>query len=253
MIVIQNLTRRYGGFTALDRINLTIQPGQIFGLLGPNGAGKSTTVKCLTGSIKPSEGDIFINSINIKEEPVKAKSLLGYVPENPILFKNLTAREYLILSGRLYRMDEDSIKRRSSELLENFGLIDKADQQILSYSKGMVQKLVLASALLHNPAYYILDEPFSGLDASTQAVLKETIRSLADRGKTVIFCSHILEVVEKLCHQLAVIHQGKVLALGTPEEITKKSGCSNLEDAFIKLNGERNIKAEADQLISSLE
>lgn len=249
MVEIRSLTKRYGSFTAVNDLSLEVPEGCVYGLLGPNGAGKSTTVKCLLGILHPDEGQVRVRGHDVMEQPEEAKSCIGYVPEELALFKNLTGYEYLQFSGRLYHLDPELLGERAGQLLERFQLSEVRNTHIQEYSKGMVQKLAIAAALLHNPPILILDEPFSGLDASSAAVLKEVIRSVAERGKTVIFCSHILEVVEKLCSRLVVIHEGRALASGTVPEILEQAAAKSLEEAFIGLTGETDIRGEAGEIL----
>ncbi len=218
-------------------MSLTIPGGKVFGLLGPNGAGKSTTVKCITGVVRPTAGRILVEGIDAAEKPAEVKGLIGYVPETPVLFRTLTGRELLTLVGRLHHLDEKLLASRIDELLGSLGLSTKAHERIQSYSKGMTQKLAIAAALIHNPRVLILDEALNGLDASAAAVLKRLLRAFADSGKTVIFCSHILEVVERLCDQIAVMAQGKVRVVGTVPDILRDTGAATLEHAFISLTG----------------
>jgi ABC-2 type transport system ATP-binding protein len=253
MIEIQNLTRRYGSFTAVDNISLTIKPGSIFGLLGPNGAGKTTTVKCLVGSIKPTSGDILVNGKSVTGSDLEVKRMIGYVPESPSVFRNLTAQEYLQLVGKLYQLPDALLEKKIPEILDRFGLIEKKNEQLLSFSKGMLQKIVIAQALLHNPSVLIFDEPLNGLDAKSAVLLKEIMRTAAGRGKTVVFLSHTLDVVEKLCDEIAILHMGKVLTTGNALSIIAFSGCENLEQAFITLTGEKDIAREAEDIVASLE
>jgi ABC-2 type transport system ATP-binding protein len=178
--------------------------------------------------------------------------MLGYVPESPVLFKTLTGRELLTLVGRLHRMEEARLGGRIGELLESFGLGEKANEQIQTYSKGMGQKLAIAAALLPNPRVLVLDEALNGLDASAAAVLKRLLRGLADAGKTVIFCSHILEVVERLCDEIAVIAHGRIRAQGSVARIMADAGASTLEQAFISLTGETDVAGEASEILAAL-
>ncbi len=242
----------YGTFTAVDRMNLQVPEGRVFGLLGPNGAGKTTTVKCVAGLLRPTSGTILVNQVNVAQNPMAVKAMLGYVPESPVLFKSLTGRELLTLVGRLHRMEEGKLRRRGGELLDSFGLGEKADEQIHAYSKGMAQKLAIAAALLSNPTVLILDEALNGVDAASAAMLKQLIRGLADAGKTVVFCSHILEVVERLCDEIAIVAQGSVRARGTVSSIMTENGAATLEEAFIKLTGETDVAREASEILSAL-
>lgn len=252
MIAIENLTRSYGSFVAVDGLSLQVPDGTLFGLLGPNGAGKSTTVKCICGLLRPTSGRVLVDGIDVAEKPLEVKALLGYVPESPVLFKTLTGRELLTLVGRLHRMEESDLGERIGELLASFGLGEKANEQIQSYSKGMGQKLAIAAALLPNPRVLVLDEALNGLDASAAAVLKRLLRGLADAGKTVIFCSHILEVVERLCDEIAVIAHGRIRAQGSVARIMTDAGASTLEQAFISLTGETDVAGEASDILAAL-
>jgi len=236
----------------VDRMTLEIPEGRVFGLLGPNGAGKTTTVKCVAGLLRPTSGTVLVNGVNVAQSPMAVKAMLGYEPESPVLFKTLTGRELMTLVGRLHRMDEGELRHRSGELLESFGLGEKADEQIHAYSKGMGQKLAIAAALLSNPSVLILDEALNGVDAASAAVLKQLIRGLADAGKTVVFCSHILEVVERLCDDIAIVAQGTLRARGTVTSIMAKMSAATLEEAFIKLTGETDVAREASEILSAL-
>lgn len=253
MIEIIGFTRRFGSFTAVENMTLRIKEGIVFGLLGPNGAGKSTTVKSIVGAIKPSSGRIIINGKDIVQYPLEVKRMIGFVPENPSVFKNLTGKEYLYLLGNLYHISEKVLDEKVKTILTQFGLYEKGDDQILSYSKGMVQKLVIAAAIIHNPEVLVLDEPLTGLDAKSAAILKEILRSFARRGRTVLFSSHILDIVEKLCDEIAVLSQGSVLATGTAKDIMKQTGCNSLEQGFIKLTGETDVSEEAADIVAALE
>ncbi len=242
----------YGSFTAVDRMSLEVREGVVFGLLGPNGAGKSTTVKCVAGLLRPTSGRILVNDVDVARDPLAVKAMLGYVPETPALFRTLTGLELMTLVGRLHRMEENELSRRSAELLESFGLGGKADEQVQAYSKGMAQKLAIAAALLPNPRVLILDEALNGLDAASAAVLKQLIRGLADAGKTVVFCSHILEVVERLCDEIAIVAQGRIRARGSVSEIMASAGAGTLEKAFISLTGETDVAREASEILAAL-
>jgi len=252
VVEIERLTRRYGSFTAVDGIDLRVPDGVLFGLLGPNGAGKSTTVKCIAGLLRPTAGRVLVNGVNVSEDPLSVKTMLGYVPETPALFKSLTGRELLTLVGRLHRLEERGLPDRIAELLGSFGLGDKADEQIHAYSKGMAQKLAIAAALLPNPRVLILDEALNGLDAASAAVLKRLLRGLADAGKTVVFCSHILEVVERLCDEIAIIAHGSIHARGSVKKIMADCSASTLEQAFITLTGETDVAREASDILTAL-
>ncbi len=253
MITIENLTRKYGTFAALRGMSLQIPDGCVFGLLGPNGAGKSTTVKCLTGILKPSGGRITVDGVDPAADPVEVKRRVGYVPENPVLFKTLTGREVLLLAGRLHKVEEGILHDRISSLLEHFGLMGRADDQIATYSKGMVQKIVIATALIHNPRILVLDEALSGLDAASVAMVKRLLREFAGAGKTVLFCSHMLDVVERLCDRIAIISDGEICASGTVTDILARTGSGTLEKAFMTLTGETDLESQASDVLAALE
>jgi ABC-2 type transport system ATP-binding protein len=253
MIEIRDFTRTFGSLIAVENMSLSIGKGVVYGLLGPNGAGKTTTVKTIVGALNPTVGEIIIDGINLADDPIKAKRIIGYVPENPSLFKSLTGREYLYLTGNLYHIEKTILKEKAKTLLTQFGLYEKRDEQIATYSKGMAQKLVIAAAIIHNPRVLILDEPLTGLDAKASAILKEIIRSFARNGKTVLFSSHILDIVEKLCDEIAILYKGKLLATGTAGHIMETTGCDTLEKGFIKLTGETDISKEAADIVAALE
>jgi ABC-2 type transport system ATP-binding protein len=240
VIAIQDLEKKFGAFAAVDRLNLEVRKGEVFGFLGPNGAGKTTTIKMMTGLLKPDQGRVLIDGIDIGAEPERAKARLGYVPDRPELFGYLTARETLQLSGGLYGLDPVDLKARGLELARAFGLEDWMDEGVGNFSHGMKQKLILCAALLHRPAVLILDEPMVGLDPKGGRQVKELLRLLAAEGMTVFLSIHTLEIAEKLCDRLGILMNGRLLALGTVEEIHAAAGGERgpLEDAFLKLTGE---------------
>jgi ABC-2 type transport system ATP-binding protein len=253
LIEISNLTKKFGELVAVNDLSLTINDGEIFGLLGPNGAGKTTTVKMMVGMLIPTSGDIRTNGYDVKSDLDKIKMELGYVPESCALYENLTGREHLDMVCELHHFPEEKKNKRISRLIELLGLVDSADQRINGYSKGMKQKLLLAGALIHNPKILILDEPFSGLDANTVSVFREVIREFTRDGRIVIFCSHILDVVERLCHRLVIIDQGKKRAEGTPQEIMLQHKVESLSRAFNQLTGATDIDDQAHGILKALE
>jgi len=252
-ILTEDLSRRYGGKLALDGLNLRVEPGEILGFLGPNGAGKSTTVKILTGLIRPSGGRAVVAGFDVVEQPLEAKARLGYVPETAAIYESLSPDEYLELMACLYHLDPTVGRTRSEELLELFGLKDVSRQRMTEFSKGMRQKVVLAAALLHRPDVLFLDEPLDGLDANAAMVVKELLKKLAAQGKTILFCSHILEVVERICTRIVIINQGKQIADGTPQSIAERSGARSLEEAFGHLTGVRDVGQVTSDFLSALE
>lgn len=237
MIEIDKLSKSYGSTVAVDNLDLLVQPGEIVGFLGPNGAGKSTTVKVLTCMIKPSSGTARICGHDVRTDSLEAKRSIGYVPENGAVYEVTTPNEYLNLVATLHDIDRERAETRSTELLRLFGLSDQSKQQMFDFSKGMKQKVLLCSALLTEPQVLLLDEPLNGLDANTVSVVKELLRSLAGEGRTILFCSHILEVVERLCTRIVIIDHGRFITQGTSEEILEKENADSLEEAFSKITG----------------
>ena len=232
MIEIHDLTKRYGDFTAVDGLSLTATAGEIFGFLGPNGAGKTTTIRIVAGLSLPTSGSVVVNGIDVITEPVRAKSVMGYVPDRPYLYEKLTGRELLHFVADLYRKDWSECEPRALELLRYFDLGDWIDARIENLSHGMKQKLVIISALVHDPVVLVIDEPMVGLDALAQRQVKELLRRLAAERKTVFLTTHTLSVAEAVCDRIAIINRGKIIAAGTTAELKKETA---LEDAFLEL------------------
>jgi ABC-2 type transport system ATP-binding protein len=251
-IVVENLSRAYGNTWALYGLDLEVRPGEILGFLGPNGAGKSTTVKILTGMIKPTQGRASVAGIDVVTDPVAVKRRIGYVPESSALYESLSAREYLELVACLYHQPPQAARQRVDELLERFDLSAARDQRLSEYSKGMKQKVLIASALMHRPDVLFLDEPLTGLDANAALVVKELIRSLAAQGRTIFFCSHVLEVVERVCTRIVIIDRGRAIADGTAPDIAAAAGVSSLEAAFVRLTGRRDAATVTQDLLEAL-
>ena len=218
-IATEGLTRRFGAFVAVDNVNLRVAPGQFFGFLGPNGAGKSTTIKMLTGLLAPSAGRIQILGLDFTGNAVEAKRHIGVVPEGMALFGRLTGAEYLNFVGRMYGLDRLTTARRAGELLEFMQLADQPKTLVTDYSHGMQKKLALAAAVIHGPKILFLDEPFEGVDAVASGTLKAMLQSMISRGATIFLTSHVLEIVERLCSHLAIIHKGRLVAQGSLEEL----------------------------------
>ncbi|HKO01063.1 MAG TPA: ABC transporter ATP-binding protein [Thermoanaerobaculia bacterium] len=235
MIEIRNLTKRYGDFTAVDGLSLTVDRGEIFGFLGPNGAGKTTTIRILAGLSQPTTGEVFVDGIDVIAEGTRAKSLMGYIPDRPYLYEKLTGRELLQFVTNLYSKEWSECEPRAIELLRYFGLSDWTDARIENLSHGMKQKLVIVSALVHDPALLIIDEPMVGLDALAQKQVKLLFRRLASEGKTVFLTTHTLSVAEAVCDRIAIINRGKIVARGTTSELKSDRA---LEDVFLELTYE---------------
>ena len=239
MIEISQLTKRFGDLVAVDRLDLRVEPGEIFGLLGPNGAGKTTTIKVLTGLLRPTSGFVRVTGIDLASRPLEAKRRMGLVPDEPFVYPKLTGTEFLRFAGDLYGVEIETQKKRIPELLEMFELSSYAGELAESYSHGMRQKLVLCAALLHEPPVLVLDEPLVGLDPKSGRLVKEIFQTLSKRGCTLFMCTHILEIAERLCHRIGIMTSGRLKALGTLSELRNqaKSGGAALEDVFLSLTG----------------
>ena len=253
MIDVRGLTRSYGTKLAVDNLSLQAAPGEIVGFLGPNGAGKSTTVKVITGLIRPDSGTVTVCGFDVVREPLEVKKRLGYVPETAAIYDSLSALEYLELVACLHHLDPEPARVRRRELLELFGLSAQAGQRLSEFSKGMRQKVVLAAALIHRPDVLVLDEPLDGLDANTALVVKELLRKLADQGKTILFSSHILEVVERMCTRIVIINHGRVVTSGTAPDIRATAGAATLEEAFSRLTGVRDASEVTADFLAALD
>jgi ABC-2 type transport system ATP-binding protein len=237
MIEAIGLYKSYGDTLAVKGVDLQVWPGEIFGFLGPNGAGKTTTIKMLIGLLRPTTGIARIGGHDIQRNPIAAKRLIGYVPDQPYLPEKLTAREYLEFTAGLYQLDSASARRRGEELLRLFGLEDRGDELVGGYSHGMRQKTALAGALLHNPKAFFLDEPTVGLDPRSARLIKDILREVADRGTSVFMSTHILEIAERMCDRVAIISDGQVIATGTMDQLRAGHTGESLEDIFLDLTG----------------
>ena len=218
-IATDGLTRRFGALTAVEDVNLRVAPGQFFGFLGPNGAGKSTTIKMLTGLLAPTAGRIEILGLDLAAHSIEVKRQIGVVPEGMALFGRLTGAEYLNFVGRMYGLDRETATKRTAELLDFMQLVDQPKKLVTDYSHGMQKKLALAAAVIHGPKILFLDEPFEGVDAIASGTLKAMLQSMISRGATIFLTSHVLEIVERLCSHLAIIHRGRLVAQGSLEEL----------------------------------
>ncbi|MGD1097958.1 MAG: ABC transporter ATP-binding protein [Bryobacteraceae bacterium] len=235
MLEVRNLVKRYHRIPAVDGVSCTIRPGEVLGYLGPNGAGKSTTVKVLIGLLEPTSGDILFNGCNVRADWIGFQRRLGYVPEEPHLYPQLSGREYLQLVGRLRGLPRRTLEPRMDEMLRLFSLWEDRHTALSSYSKGMRQKILLSAALLHDPDVLILDEPFSGLDVNTALVLRSLVRALAESGKIILYSSHVLEVVERVCSSVLILRKGKVVAHDAVGRLRELMQQPSLEGVFAHL------------------
>lgn len=237
-IETQQLTKHYGTKTAVEGVSFQVMGGEIFGFLGPNGAGKTTTIKMMVGLLKPTTGTVRVSGYNVQEQPIQAKSVSGYVPDEPNLYAKLSGRELLRFVGNLYRLDRQQVERRIDELLRLFDLTQAADDTIDSYSHGMQQKTSLAAALMHDPKVLVLDEPTVGLDPRSARLMKDILKQMAGRGAAIFLSTHILEIAEKMCDRIGIIDHGKLIAVGNMDDLRKMSqGETSLEDIFLNLTG----------------
>ncbi|HXF50040.1 MAG TPA: ABC transporter ATP-binding protein [Verrucomicrobiae bacterium] len=239
MIETFHLGKNFGSVRAVVDLNLQTKPGEIFGFLGPNGAGKTTTIKLITGLLRPSSGRVVVGGVDVVKNPVEAKKILAYVPDQPQLYGKLTVEEFLKFIGAVYRMDSKSCQQGIGNFLELFGFADKRWELIESLSHGTKQKVALAAAFLHEPKVLLLDEPLVGLDPRSARILKDLLRQYAKRGATIFLSTHILEVAERMCDRVGIINKGELVALGAAEELKSKTGQEgeSLEDLFLELTG----------------
>ena len=237
MIAIKGLVKKYDALLAVDGLNLEIPAGELFGFIGPNGAGKTTTIKTLVGLLKPSSGTIHIDGMDIKQDPIRVKKIIGYIPDRPFLYHKLTGWEYLEFVAGLYSMDQDIAHEKAENFFNFFDLQDFTDELIEGYSHGMRQKLVIAGALIHDPKVVIVDEPLVGLDPKGARQVKQLFQDLCENGTTIFMSTHSLGVTENLCHRVGIIQKGKMIAVGTVEQLRSQAEHQHgdLEDVFLKL------------------
>ncbi len=239
MIHLNDLTKQYGRFTAVNRLNLEVPRGELFGFLGPNGAGKTTTMRMIAGILRPTSGTITIGGDDIQLAPLAAKHRLGFIPDRPFVYDKLTGAEFLRFVAALYGQEGPEVEHRLDELLELFELAPWKNELTESYSHGMRQKLIISSALVHRPELIVVDEPMVGLDPRSARTLKDLFRTFVNRGGTVLMSTHTLEIAEAMCDRIGIIQQGELLACGTMEELRQQtdSGEMDLESLFLKLTG----------------
>jgi ABC-2 type transport system ATP-binding protein len=252
MLEARGLTKYYGSVLAVQSIDFCLEPGQVLGYLGPNGSGKSTTVKMLIGLLEPNHGDVLFNGKNIQHDLVGYRKHLGYVPEEANLYPYLTGQEYLELVGTLRGMPQPRMRTKIDSFLELFSLFPHRHVALGSYSKGMRQRILLISALMDNPDVLILDEPLSGLDVTSALIFKNLIQSLSTKGKIIFYCSHVLEVVEKVCSRLLILRKGQVIARGSTEEVRQRIGQTSLEHIFLQLVEDRDVAQIASNIVDTV-
>ena len=248
MIEVKGLKKQFGDFTAVNRINFNINPGEVVGFLGHNGAGKTTTIKMITGLLEPDDGHALVAGLDIQKEPLKAKAQFAYVPDTPNLYGKLKAMEYLRFMGQLYRVPADQAEKRIQELLELFELTNKAGTYLDGFSHGMQQKIAIIGAILHKPKVILLDEPTVGLDPRSARLVKDLLMQHAQEGNAVFFSSHILEIVENMCDRVIIINHGDVIADSPVSELRHMEGDQSLEDIFLELTGGKDV----DDLVKEL-
>lgn len=249
MLEVKALTKRYASIPALNAATFTARPGEVVGYLGPNGSGKSTTVKMLTGLLEPSAGAVFFEGRNIQDDLIGYRRRLGYVPEEPAVYPFLSGQEYLQLVGRLRSIPEKPLAGKIDGLLKLLALHESRYSAISSYSKGMRQKVLIAAALLHNPDLLILDEPFSGLDVTMALILKNLLKSLAREGKVILYSSHVLETVERICSRVLILHQGSIVADDSVERLRDLMSSPSLEDVFAQLVLQEDTERIAEDIV----
>jgi ABC-2 type transport system ATP-binding protein len=248
MIRLEGVLKRYGRFTAVDHLDLHVRRGELFGFLGPNGAGKTTTMRMVVGVLRPTSGRIEVAGIDMVAEPLRAKRHIGYIPDRPSLYEKLTGAEFLRFVSGLWGRDDADSRRRADELLDLFDLADWKHTLVESYSHGMRQKLLICSALVHEPDVIVVDEPMVGLDPRGARMIKDLLRRFTERGGTVFLSTHTLEVAEALCDRIAILHGGRIRAMGTMTELraSAAAGTAGLEDIFLRLTEEATTERWAD-------
>ncbi|MEE9586202.1 MAG: ABC transporter ATP-binding protein [Nitrososphaerales archaeon] len=239
IIKVESVSKSFGAVKAVRDLNLVVKAGEISGLLGPNGSGKSTTMKIIMGILKPDSGMVNVSGVDVKERPVYARRMIGYVPETPYLYEYLTAAEYLDFVGVAYGIEPEVRKQRVEELLQALQMDGHVNEIMSGFSQGMKQKIALTAALLHKPKVLILDEPLNGLDPRSARIVKELLHRLAKEDVAILFSTHVLEIVEAICRRVTIMNEGLVLAEGSVQELRSMAGLngSSLEDVFLKLTG----------------
>ncbi len=250
-VELVRVAKQYADVIAVDYIDLDVKRGEIFGLLGPNGSGKTTVLKTILGLVKPDSGSVKVLGINVEDDPVGVKRRVGYVPESPRIYEFLTGLEFLDLTGDIYGMSPSEKKRRIDEYLEALELGGREGDMISSYSQGMKQKVAVISALMHRPELLLLDEPLNALDPRSARIVKDLLRELSSKGVTAIMSTHILEIAQAMCDRIGIMYEGRLLALGTMEELRDRARMpgSDLEDIFLELTGTGDVRPVIEALL----
>jgi ABC-2 type transport system ATP-binding protein len=250
MIRMEGVTKRYGRFTAVHPLDLHVKRGELFGFLGPNGAGKTTTIRMVAGVLRPTAGRVLIGGHDVASEPILAKQNIGYIPDRPSVYEKLTGSEFLRFVSGLWGRDGAEAEKRADELLELFELSAWKNTLVESYSHGMRQKLLISSALVHGPDLIVVDEPMVGLDPKAARLIKDLLRNFTAAGGTVFLSTHTLEVAEALCDRIAILHGGRIRAMGTMADLRKEAadGTAHLEEIFLKLTGSQGV----EELVAAL-
>lgn len=233
MLQIENYTKRYGDFLAVDNLDMEVRPGTLMGFIGHNGAGKTTTLRSVAGILDFDSGSIRIGGVDIKQDPIRVKSMTAFIPDNPELYEFLTGAEYLDFISDVFELDDEQRKSRITKYAQAFELQDNLSDRVSSYSHGMKQKLALIGALIHEPRLLLLDEPFVGLDPIAARTLRSYLREVCDKGGAVVFSTHVLEVAQKICDEIAIIKNGRLVIQGATQELTQNA---SLEDIFVELS-----------------
>ena len=250
-VKLAGVSKRYSDVTAVDHLDLDVNRGEILGLLGPNGSGKTTTLKMILGLVKADSGSVNVLGVNVADNPLEVKRLLGYVPESPRVYEFLTGIEFLDFAGDIYGMKLEEKKKRIDEFLKALSLEGREGDMISSYSEGMKQKIIIISAIMHKPELLIMDEPITSLDPKSAKIVKDLLRQLTSQGVTTILSTHVLEIAQAMCDRIAIMQEGKLLALGTMNELRRMARMpeSGLEDIFLKLTGTGDVKPIVEALL----
>lgn len=252
-ITASGIAKRFGDKVVLDGVDVRVEPGSIFGYIGPNGAGKTTTAKILLGMLPDFEGEVRVAGFDPRVEPVEVKRRVGYLPETAIVYEALTVAEFLLMLGRLHELADDVIRRRAEAFLDVLELRDRLGSRLITLSKGMRQKVLLTASVLHEPEILFVDEPLSGLDVASAILVREFFRRYADAGRAVFYCSHVMDVVERVCDKIAILSGGKIAAEGSFAELSARLQESSLEAVFGKVNQARDPATAASRMLEALE